>query len=56
MAVTMNSATFMVKNFQDNQNSKNVRHICKISGRTRLDIKCGYDSLGKTLMEKSVID
>ena len=45
MAVTMNSATFMGKNFQDNQNSianttdltlkKNVRHICKIGGRTR---------------------
>ena len=45
MAVTMNSATVMGKNFQDNQNSimntsdltlkKNVRYLCKISGRTR---------------------
>ena len=45
MAVTMNSATFMWKNFQDNQNSivnttdltlkKSVRHICKIGGRAR---------------------
>ena len=45
MAVTMNAATFMGKNFQSNQNSikntsdltlkKNVRHICEISGRTR---------------------
>ena len=45
MAATMNAATFMGKNFQDNQNSimnttdltlkKNVRHICKIGGRTR---------------------
>ena len=42
MAVTMNAATFMGKNFQDNQNfhyehirahtEENVRHICKISG------------------------
>ena len=45
MVATMNEATFMGKNFQDNQNSimnttdltlkKNVRHICKIGGRTR---------------------
>ena len=46
MAVTMESATFMGKNFQNNQNSIvntadltfkqiNVRHICEISDRTR---------------------
>ena len=45
VAVTMDAATFMGKNFQDNQNSimktnrahpeENVRHICKIGGRTR---------------------
>ena len=45
MAATMNEATFMGKNFQDNQNSimnttdltlkKMFRHICKIGGRTR---------------------
>ena len=46
MAITMESATFMGKNFQDNQKEfhcennrshteENVRHICKISGRTR---------------------
>ena len=44
MAVTMESAVFMGKNFQNNQNfivycrshtEANVRHICEISGRTR---------------------
>ena len=45
MAVTMESATFMGQNFQDDQNSilktvdfyieTNVRRNCKISGRTR---------------------
>ena len=46
MAVTLESAVFMGKNFQNNQNSivntadlshteANVRHICEISGRTR---------------------
>ena len=41
-AVTMNSATFLGKNFQDNHcehnrshTEENVRHLCKISGRTR---------------------
>ena len=60
MAVTMNAATFMGKNFPDNQNSKmneeDVRHISKIGKRTRRDLQSGYDSLGKTLMEISVID
>ena len=45
MSVTMESAIFMGKSFQNNQNSiantadltlkQNVRHICEISGRTR---------------------
>ena len=45
MAATMNAATFMGKNFMDNQKfhygfhgshfEENVRHICKIGGRTR---------------------
>ena len=44
MSVTMESAVFMGKNFQNNQNSiancrshteANVRHICEISDRTR---------------------
>ena len=45
MAATMNAATFMGMNFQDNQNSimkstdltpeENVRHICKISHRAK---------------------
>ena len=44
MTATMNAATFMGKNFQENQNSimnstdhleENVRHISKIGGRTR---------------------
>ena len=62
----MNSATFMGKNFHRqsefhceyhrSHTDENVRHICKISGRTRWNLKCGYDSLGKTLMEISVID
>ena len=59
MAVTMNAATRMGKNFQNNQNSimnANVRHISKIGKRTRRDLQSGYDSLGKTLMEISVID
>ena len=66
MAATMNAATFMGKNFMDNQNSimnstdltlkKNVRHHIKIGGRTRRDQQCGQDSLGKTFMETTVID
>ena len=35
---------------------ENVRHISKIGKRTRRDLQSGYDSLGKTLMEISVID
>ena len=45
MAVAMNAATFMGKNFQDNQKfhyeyirspiEENVRHISKIGKRTR---------------------
>ena len=45
MAATLNAATFMGKNFQDNQKfhyehnrshrEENVRHICKIGERTR---------------------
>ena len=66
MAATMNAATFMGKNFLDNQNSimnsdgshleENVRHHSKIGGRTRRDQQRGQDSLGKTFMETSVID
>ena len=66
MAVTMNAATFMVKNFQNNQNSimntsdltlKKMFDISsKIGKRTRRDLPSGYDSLGKALMEISVID
>ena len=66
MAATMNAATFMGKNFMDNQNSimnstdltlmKMFDIICKIGGRTRRDKQCGQDSLGKTFMETSVID
>ena len=58
MAVTMNSATFMGKNFQDYQNSSvntttdlTLKKMFDISAksvtRTRWDLKCGYDSLGK---------
>ena len=66
MVATMNAATFMGKNFLDNQNSimnstdltfeENVRHHCKIGGRTRRDQQCGQDSFGKTFMETAVID
>ena len=34
----------------------NVRHICKISGRTRWDLRCGNDWLGKTFIDMSVIN
>ena len=66
MAVTMNAATFMVKNVRNNQNSimntsdltlKKMFDISpKIGKRTRRDLQSGYDSLGNTLMEISVID
>ena len=61
MAATMNAATFMGKNFVDNENSINhleeiVRHLRKIGERTRRDLQCGYDSLVKTFMETAVID
>ena len=59
MAVTMNAATFMGKNFADTQNSimnsrdltlkQNVRHHCKIGGRTRRDQKCGQILYGKII-------
>ena len=51
MAVTMNAATFMGKNFLDNQKfhhefngshlEENVRHISEIGGRTRRNLQCG---------------
>ena len=60
MAVTMESATFMGKNFQDNQNSivntANLTLKQMFDTSAKLDLKCGYDSLGKTFMETSVID
>ena len=62
----MNAATFMGKNFMDNENSiKNSKDLTlkkmfdiseEIGGRTRRDQQCGQDSLGKTFMETSVID
>ena len=66
MAATMNAATFMGKNFQDNQNS--IMNTSDITLKKMFDIsaklvseqdeifKCGHDSFGKTLMEISVID
>ena len=66
MAATMNAATFMGKNFLDNQNSiknshrshleENVPHLRKIGGRTRRDQQCGKDSLEKSFMETTFID
>ena len=66
MAAMMNAATFMGKNFQDNQNSimntsdltlKKMFDIsAKLVGEQDEIFKCGYDSLGKTFMEISVID
>ena len=59
VAATMNAATFMGKNFLDNQNSiknstdltlkKNVRHLRKVGKRTGRDQQCGQDSLGKII-------
>ena len=64
MSVTMESAVFMGKNFQNNQNSivntadltlKQMFDISiKLVGRTRGDLRFGNDSLGKTLMEINV--
>ena len=66
MAVTMNAATFMGKNFLDNQNSimnskdltlkKMFDITVKLGVRTRRDQQCRQDSLGKTFMETSVVD
>ena len=66
MAATMNAATFMGKNFLDNQNSimnstdltlkKMFDITAKLVGRTRRDQQCEQNSLGKTFMETSVID
>ena len=47
MAVTMNSATFMVKNFQDNQNS--------IVNTTELTLKKMFDISAKLVGEQDEI-
>ena len=66
MAVTMNEATFMGKNLQDNQNS--IMNTTELTLKKMFDIsaklvseedeifKFGNDWLGKTLMEISVIN
>ena len=63
---TMNAATFMGKNFQDNQNS--IMNTTDLTLKKMFDISaklvgeqdeifiCGQDSLGKTFMETSVIE
>ena len=66
MAVTMNAPTFMGKNFQHNQNSimnttdltlkKMFDTSAKLVGEQDEINNLEYDSLGKTLMEVSVID
>ena len=66
MAATMNAATFMGKNFQNNQNSivktsdlilKKMFDIsAKLVSEQGRDLPSGYDSFGKTFMETSVID
>ena len=66
MAATMNAATFMGKNFfnyskfhhefQRSHFKANVRHHCKIGGRTRRDQQFGQHSMGKEFMETTVID
>ena len=48
MAATMNAATFMGKNFQDNQNS--------IMNTTDLTLKKMFDISAKLVGETSVID
>ena len=62
MAVTMNAATFMGKNFMDNQNS--ILNTSDLTLKKMFDISAKLvseqdeilKSLGKTLMEISVID
>ena len=66
MAVTMNAATFMGKNFQDNQNS--IMNTTDLTLKKMFDISAKLvseqdeifnvdkNSLGKTFMETSVID
>ena len=66
MAVTMNAATFMVKNFQDNQNS--IMNTSDLTLKKMFDISAklvsehdeifqvGTIPWGKTLLETSVID
>ena len=65
MTVTMNSATFMGKNFQDNQNS--ILNTTDLALKKMFDISAkllgeqdeifNEDTIiGKTLMEISVID
>ena len=66
MAATMNAATFMGKNFLDNQNSiKNSTDLTlkkmfdiseKLVRRTGRDQQCGQNSLEKSFMETTVID
>ena len=65
MVVTMESATFMGKNFQDNHQNNcedyrshieaNVRHIFEIGVRTRGDLRFGDDWLGESFMEIHVV-
>ena len=64
MAVTMESALFMGKNLQDNQNS--IVNTCDLTLKPMFgisaklvaeqDLKFGNDWLGKTFMEISVIN
>ena len=62
MAATLNAATFIGKNFMDNEEfhrshlEENVRHHRESGGRTRRDQQCGQDSLRKTFMETTIID
>ena len=66
MAVTMNAATFMSKNFQDSQNSimntsdLTLKKMFEISAKLVSEqdeiFKVDTILLGKTLMEISVID
>ena len=59
MAVTMNAATFMGKNFLDNQNSiiefhrshleENVRHYCKIGGPNKMRSSMWIRFIGKNI-------
>ena len=66
MVVTMESAIFMGKNFQNNRKSvvntadltlkQNVRHICEIGVGTRGDLRFGDDWLGESFMEIYVIN